>query len=634
MAEASRATTIGGLHRAGGVDISWHVNYSEPEHNNPKVQTQILSGVSGTVPAGECVAILGPSGAGKTSLLNVLSGKVDKFQGHVSLGGVAIKGKQRQERISFVEQHDFFLGLLTVEEHLDFHARLRLHALPQAKRKEQVLQVLTSLGLADLVGRQIMVISGGEKKRLSIAEELLNDPQVMILDEPTSQLDSHMAATVIDILQSLAREKLKSIVFTIHQPSSALFQSFSRVLFLAKGRIAYDGVPKDLASFLSSIGQPVPTGYSIAEFMLDRISQAEADVLTICDAQAARGLTIVGKTSAAPVNGVNGAYHAEDAAEGTNSWTKTWAPWWVEYAAICKRTFLQRKRQRMQTRFNMMASGIISLVAGLIFFGVDDSQASVRNRTGCIFFLFVHPVFSAIFETTMPLVMDAGTLLREYKNKRLYRVTTYYLARTTGELPVQMSFPFIYSIIIYWMVFWRDGDGLQFLLVLVTVQLACFCGQSYGYMLSTFSVDFEISMTISIVILVCIFLFSGMMLDITTLPDFVQAISHVSLFKHCFTAGMIAVWKGKDLVCEDGEECLYQDGEAVLRTYNVTEDIDGHLMWALLSLAILSVASRLIGFVRLYSRYVLDDDLWSLCSSQGQATRDSPEIELAPHTGA
>jgi ABC-type multidrug transport system ATPase subunit len=625
--DEKRGSLDGGLHRAGGVDISWHVNYSEPEHSNPKVQTQILSGVSGSVPAGECLAILGPSGAGKTSLLNVLSGKVDKFQGHVSLGGVAIKGKRRQERISFVEQHDFFLGLLTIEEHMDFHARLRLHALPQGKRKEQVTKVLSSLGLADLTGRQIMIISGGEKKRLSIAEELLNDPQVMILDEPTSQLDSHMASNVIDILQNLARQKHKSIVFTIHQPSSALFQSFSRVLFLAKGWIAYDGVPKDLASFLGSVGQPVPTGYSIAEFMLDRISQAEADVLTICDAQAARHATIASKA----VNGVNGASHLEDAAEGTNTWMKQWAPWWVEYAAICKRTFIQRKRQRMQTKFNIASSLIISMIAGIIFFGVDDSQASVRNRTGCIFFLFVHPVFSAIFETSMPLVMDAGTLLREYKNKRLYRVSIYYLARTTGELPVQMSFPFIYGTIIYWMVFWREGSGLQYLLVLLTVQLACFTGQSYGYMLSTFSVDFEISMTISIVILVCIFLFSGMMLDITTLPDFVQAISNVSLFKHCFTAGMIAAWKNQDLTCKDNEECLYQDGDAVLRNYKIDDE---DMMWALVSLAILSIAARLIGFLRLYSRYVLDDDLRSLCSSRGNASTDPTELDVAPHTGA
>merc|ERR1712176_910750 len=106
----------------------------------------------------------------------------------------------------------------------------------------------------------------------------------------------------------------------------------------------------------------------------------------------------------------------------------------------------------MQTQLNYISTVIISLSAGFIFFGVGDNQASVRNRTGAVFFLFVHPVFSSIFETSMPLVMDAGTLLREYKNKRLYRVSSYYFARTTGELPVQMSFPLIYAVIIYWMV--------------------------------------------------------------------------------------------------------------------------------------------------------------------------------------
>ena len=87
-----------------------------------------------------------------------------------------------------------------------------------------------------------------------------------------------------------------------------------------------------------------------------------------------------------------------------------------------------------------------------MYWQLDSNQASIRARTGAVFFLFVHPVFSAIFETTMPLVMDAPTLVREYKNKRLYRVSSYYLARTTGELPLQLFFPFLYVAIIYPMV--------------------------------------------------------------------------------------------------------------------------------------------------------------------------------------
>merc|ERR1719215_893802 len=99
----------------------------------------------------------------------------------------------RTDKISFVEQHDMFLGLLTVREHMEFLSSLRLHKLSKNIRKERYAQILDLLGLADLHDRQIMVLSGGEKKRLSIAEELLNDPPIMILDEPTSQLDSHMA---------------------------------------------------------------------------------------------------------------------------------------------------------------------------------------------------------------------------------------------------------------------------------------------------------------------------------------------------------------------------------------------------------------------------------------------------------
>lgn len=579
------------------MDLSWHLTYSEAEHNNPKNVTIILDDVKGSVSVGKCLPVLGPSGAGKTSLMNVLGGKVSgsKFRGHVHIGGKPTNKMDRTDKISFVEQHDMFLGLLTVREHMEFLSSLRLHKLSKNIRKERYAQILDLLGLADLHDRQIMVLSGGEKKRLSIAEELLNDPPIMILDEPTSQLDSHMAATVVSTLQKLAKERQKSIIFSIHQPSSAIFESFDRVMFMAKGRVAYMGTPADLPGFLKSVGAPCPANYSVAEWTMEQISSRDAaSVLSICRSATLESTIDVSK---------------EENREEPADYSVDYAPFWVEIFAIVKRTFIQRKRQRMQTRLNYASTLTISLIAGAIFFGVKDDQASIRNRTGAVFFLFVHPVFSAIFETSMPLVLDAATLIREYKSKRLYRVSSYYIARTTGEIPIQLSFPFIYCAIIYWMVYWRYGDFAQFIFLMLTVQLACFTGQSYGYMLSTLSVNFEDSLVIAIVFLVSIFLFSGMMIDITTLPGVLQALSNISLFKHAFDAGVISVWDGLDLQCDPSETCLFKNGDEVLSSYNIDPaNVKEHLHMAFVKLAILSVASRLIGYARMYARYVFEDD--------------------------
>lgn len=273
----------------------------------------------------------------------------------------------------------------------------------------------------------------------------------------------------------------------------------------------------------------------------------------------------------------------------------------------------------MHTKLNYLSTVLISIFAGTVYFAVGHDQASVRNRTGAVFFLFVHPVFSAIFEVTMPLVMDAPTLVREYKNKHLYRVSSYYLARTTGELPVQATFPLIYVSIIYWMV--GFGGVGQFCILAVVLQLACFTGQSYGYMLSTLSVNFEVAMVISIVFLVSTFLFSGMMIDETTLFEPLISLGQLSLFKHAFDAGMIAVWRDIALVCDAGEACDHSDGEDVLRSYKIGVDrsIEAHLTRALLMMAALSVVTRLLGYARLCFRYVFEDDWRNLCGRHAAA---------------
>ena len=138
-----------------------------------------------------------------------------------------------------------------------------------------------------------------------------------------------------------------------------------------------------------------------------------------------------------------------------------------------------------------------------------------------------------------------------YKNKRLYRVSSYYLARTTGELPLQLFFPFLYVAIIYPMVGY-NAEAQMFFLLVVTLLLACFTGCSYGYLLSTLSTDFEVAMSLSIVFLVSLFLFSGMMTSAATIPVFLRWVGNISLFKWSFNAGIVCVWEGVQLECLEG----------------------------------------------------------------------------------
>lgn len=242
-------------------------------------EVQILSGVTGYVAAGESLAILGPSGSGKTTLLNLLAGR-SKFglsAGSIRFGGAPRTARTKRD-IGYVMQDDLFFSRLTVRETLDFTARIRLSSEysddEKRKRVDDVLRRLRLEKCADTrIGDQQFDkgVSGGERKRVNIANELLHHPKVLLADECTSGLDSSSAYTVIQLIKKLCDEG-RTIICTIHQPSSQMFYLFDKIMLLAAGRVAYFGSPARVSSYFSSIDFPFPeTAYNPADYMLELV---------------------------------------------------------------------------------------------------------------------------------------------------------------------------------------------------------------------------------------------------------------------------------------------------------------------------------------------------------------------------
>ena len=188
----------------------------------------ILDGVSGYCQPGQLLAIMGSSGAGKTSLLNLLAGRFHKYGGQVLLNGRPATAAIKQHS-AFVQQQDLFFKELSVKEHLQFQAQLRLgEKATVQEREERIDAILSELGLIDSKETRIGDvgeggISGGERRRLSFATEILSNPSLVFLDEPTSGLDSFLAESVIGTLKQMAL-KGRTIVCTIHQPSSEVYE--------------------------------------------------------------------------------------------------------------------------------------------------------------------------------------------------------------------------------------------------------------------------------------------------------------------------------------------------------------------------------------------------------------------------
>lgn len=272
------------------------------EYHVPRPRKHLLKNVSGVAYPGELLAVMGSSGAGKTTLLNVLAfrspGGVQVSHSAVrSINGVPITAKQLRSQCAYIQQDDLFIGSLTAKEHLIFQAMLRLdRQMPYKEKLQRVDQVIEELALKKCqntiigVPGRIKGLSGGERKRLSFASEALTDPLFLLCDEPTSGLDSFMAHNVLQVLKRLA-QKGKTIILTIHQPSSEIFSLFDKLLLVAEGRVAFLGTPKDANKFFTSLNAPCPTNYNPADFYVEMLAivpgredDSRLKVRKICDA--------------------------------------------------------------------------------------------------------------------------------------------------------------------------------------------------------------------------------------------------------------------------------------------------------------------------------------------------------------
>jgi len=205
-----------------------------------KQKIEVLHGLTLEIPRGDFVALMGPSGSGKTTLLNLIGGLDQPTSGEIAVGGRRIDqlssgqlAQWRAHHVGFVFQFYNLMPVLTAEGNVELP--LLLTKLSGAQRRKNVAVALEFVGLADRAKHKPKELSGGQEQRVAIARALVSDPQLLVCDEPTGDLDRKTADEILGLLQVLNREHGKTIVMVTHDPKAAEFAR--RTLHLEKGQL-------------------------------------------------------------------------------------------------------------------------------------------------------------------------------------------------------------------------------------------------------------------------------------------------------------------------------------------------------------------------------------------------------------
>eukprot|EP00759_Apiculatamorpha_spiralis_P028833 PhF_6_TR31356/c0_g1_i1/m.45883/K05681/ABCG2, CD338; ATP-binding cassette, subfamily G (WHITE), member 2 len=561
------------------VDLAFRdLKYSIPPQKKGEEAKQILKGVTGYVKQGQMLAILGPSGAGKTTMLDILARREKKgnLTGEVLINGHEVNDQIFKRISAYVQQDDLLHGYLTVEETVDFNAQLRLPATVTAKqRAKKVKDVLKMLGIHHIANRQIgseqkRGISGGEKKRTAIACELVTDPALLFLDEPTTGLDTFNALHLMHVLKRLCSFGC-TVVFSIHQPRAGIFAMFDLILLLnGFGEQSYFGPANEAMKYFAGLGIHPLIQDNPADFILDSVSAVRGgEDLNVADfpflpplGQAQR----VGssfqhspfKTAAEEEIEHLCITYLRDAQlppVSTSAYPRGFLPQvWI----ISKRAFLNKLRDPVATVVSIVVAIMFALVVGSIYWQLGHDQQSIQDRLGVLFFLAMNGAFSNLGSLAL-FLFDRSIYVREHANG-MYRPSSYFLGKILQDVPLSIVVCFIFDAIAYWMCGLRP-DIVNFLWFCAICILMMLNSYAMCMFVSSFAKNYQIANLIAPLVLVLYLIPSGFLVSLDSIPWAWRWIKYISFFRYGFEALVINEFDGLTFDCDSNTTiCITTSG--------------------------------------------------------------------------
>ncbi|XP_064387242.1 broad substrate specificity ATP-binding cassette transporter ABCG2-like [Halichondria panicea] len=517
--------------------------------------TEILHSVSGVLPCG-VNAIMGPTGSGKTTLLDILAGRKAK----ANVGGyVLVNGRPQPSNFrcksGYVVQDDIVMGTLSVKENLMFSAALRLPSSTSwAQRKERVATVIQELGLERCANTKIGTeffrgVSGGERKRTNIGMELIIEPQVLFLDEPTTGLDAYTAVSVVQLLKRLSEKGDRVIIMSIHQPRYSIFKLFDGLTLLSQGDMVYHGPAQSSLDYFSSIGYVCEERNNPADYFLDVLTKAEkSNVITESDdTDNSTGVTEANNL----VNTYQESQQCVEVSEqlqtlADNSHTRrgvrsggTYATGFLwQLMVVTIRSLLNLLRNPMISFFQVLTMIIFALIVGLIYLRLDEKDVNVRtvisDRIGAFFFIVMNQVFGNL--SAVDVFIKQKALFIHENSSGFYRVSAFYFSKVFVDLiPMRIIPSFTFSVIAYFMIGFQVSAAKFFYFALV-ICLTSIAAASIAFAISALVRVTGLANLFIAMLFVFQMLFGGLFISLDSLPVWLQWIKYLSLFRYSVEA--------------------------------------------------------------------------------------------------
>jgi len=494
---------------------------------------EILKGITGDLRPGELTCILGPSGCGKTSLLNILAGRVRQggrssavISGEIKVNGKAVQTSNYQQLFGYVMQDDALLGTMTPREVLQFAARLRLSG-HGASVDGLIDDLLRSMGLtkcADtLVGNELIKgISGGERKRTAVGAELITNPQITFLDEPTSGLDTGAAYDVISVLKQLSQMN-RSVLCTIHQPSSEILHLFDQAIFLVEGQVAYQGSPHDIRAHFSKLDMICPEDYNPADFVLFCIQTHDDErIRKVVTGWADKGekrepLKAEGEAPLPSIPKRKG--------------------FCTELVTLSRRETRNAIRDKGTLGARYGSTIFLTLIYGFVFFQIGNKDMEkgalvtrdgydAQSHAGALTMVGISCMFGVAQPLLLTFASERPVFIREHASN-MYGTIPYFISKTAVELPVV----FLQTLITWLLAYFMMGMTGNFVIHVLGSYLISLAAASTALLAACIVRDAKQAMEAAPGLFVPQILFAGFFIKMESVPVFCRWLQYICSLK-------------------------------------------------------------------------------------------------------